>query len=61
MLRQIIGVEAFKSNNPNFKNVSTLLTKFFTQDPKNPTFDPSEAERKIMRKFLQDTTLNQGK
>jgi len=61
VLRQIIGVEAFKSNNPNFKNVSTLLTKFFTQDPKNPTFDPSEAERKIMRKFLQDTTLNQGK
>jgi len=61
LLRQIIGVEAFNSNNPNFKNVSTLLTKFFTQDPKNPTFDPSEAERTIMRKFLQDTTLNQSK
>ena len=59
LLRQIIGMNMFK-NNPNHKNAAALLTKFYTQDPKKPTFKPTTAERNIMLKFLNDFSFRQS-
>ena len=58
-LRQIIGTEMFK-NNPNYKNASVLLTKFYSQDPKKPTFKPSPNEEKIMLNFLRKFSFIQA-
>ena len=59
LLRQIIGMNMFK-NNPNHKNAAALLTKFYTQNPKRPTFKPTTAERNIMLKFLNDFSFRQS-
>jgi hypothetical protein len=60
LLKQIIGIKTFQNKSPNYKNSVVNLTKFYLQDPKNPTYDPKGNERLILKKFLREFSFSQS-
>jgi hypothetical protein len=60
LLKQIIGIKTFQNKSPNYKNSVVNLTKFYLQDPKNPTYDPKGNERLILKKFLKEFSFSQS-
>ena len=54
-VRQIIGTQFF-ANSPNFKKEREYLTNFYT----NSDYQPTTAERNLMRKFTQDFSVTRS-
>jgi hypothetical protein len=54
-IRQIIGTQFF-ANSPNFKKEREYLTNFYT----NSDYQPTTAERNLMRKFTQDFSVTRS-
>jgi len=54
-IRQIIGTQFF-ANSPNFKKEREYLTNFYT----NSDYQPTTAERNLMRKFTQDFSITRS-